>query len=336
MIRLENVSVAFAQPHALFKAVDQVSLEIEEGEFFGIVGPSGAGKSTLVRTINLLQRPTSGKIYLAGREITNLQGRELSLLRQNIGMIFQHFNLIKNASVFDNVALALKASSTPQAMLDSRVHELLELVGLSKQLKQYPQELSGGQKQRVAIARALANRPKILLCDEATSALDPEHTQEVIQSLRDIKALYPLTVVFITHQMEVAKSLFDRIAIMASGRVVEVDSAYQIFSRPKSAEACSLVKRSLNFGLSEEVRAKGGELYKIIFKAEHAYAPTIAEISAKFQVDLSIMAGRIEYIQNQPLGCLVVSLDPKLEAEKRSKVLDFLQTRAWVSPYQED
>ena len=168
MIRLENVSVAYEQFGRTFKAVDRVSLEVRNGEFLGIVGTSGAGKSTLVRTINLLQRPTSGKVFIKDQEITSLKGRELSKLRQNIGMIFQHFNLIKNASVFDNVAFALKASDTPKAEIAPRVTELLKLVGLEKYERSYPNDLSGGQKQRVAIARALANSPEILLCDEAT------------------------------------------------------------------------------------------------------------------------------------------------------------------------
>ncbi|MBO5565791.1 MAG: ATP-binding cassette domain-containing protein [Succinivibrio sp.] len=335
MIRLENVSVAYEQFGRTFKAVDRVSLEVRKGEFLGIVGTSGAGKSTLVRTINLLQRPTSGKVFIKDQEITSLKGRELSKLRQNIGMIFQHFNLIKNASVFDNVAFALKASDTPKAEIAPRVTELLKLVGLEKYERSYPNDLSGGQKQRVAIARALANSPEILLCDEATSALDPDNTQEVIQSLVKIKESYPITVVFITHQMEVAKSLFDRVAVMSKGRIVEVGSSYQIFSRPESTEAQKLVKRSLSYSLPEEVKKQAGDLYQIVFKEESAYEPTIAEISRKLSVDLSIIAGGIEYIQKKPLGSLVVSLSRSLDANKKREVLDFLNQRAFVSEYKE-
>lgn len=207
MIEFKNVTVQFTREDKIFTAVDAANLEIKKGEFFGIVGSSGAGKSTLVRTVNLLQRPSSGSVIVDGKDITKLEGAELCALRLKIGMIFQHFNLVKNASVFENVAFALKASNTPKSEIAPRVDKLLELVGLSDKAKLYPNSLSGGQKQRVAIARALANNPEILLCDEATSALDPDNTKEVIQTLKNIKQKYPITVLFITHQMEVAKSL---------------------------------------------------------------------------------------------------------------------------------
>ena len=335
MIRLENVSVTYAHEDCIFNAVDRVDLEVKEGEFFGIVGTSGAGKSTLVRTINLLERPTSGKIYIADKEITNLKGKDLSLLRQSIGIIFQHFNLIKNATVFDNVAFALKASNTPKPAIRPKVIELIALVGLEKYEHKYPNDLSGGQKQRVAIARALANSPKILLCDEATSALDPDNTKEVMHSLIKIRKTYPLTVVFITHQMEVAKSLFDRVAVMSQGRIVECGSTYQVFSKPKSAEAQKLLERSLSFALPFEIKQHIGELYRLIFKEECAYEPIIAEISRKFGVELSIIAGNIEYINNKPLGSLVVSLRRDLDEKMKSDVLFYLKEKAFVSTYKE-
>ena len=333
MISLRDISVKFEQQGHEFTAVDKVSLEVRKGEFFGIVGSSGAGKSTLVRTVNLLQRPTCGRVFINGRDITSLKGKELSLLRQKIGMIFQHFNLIRNATVFDNIAFALKASGTEKKMIPKRVHELLELVGLGLYSANYPGDLSGGQKQRVAIARALANSPDILLCDEATSALDPDNTQEVISALKTIKESYHLTVLFITHQMEVAKNLFDTVAVMSQGRIVETGSAYQIFSQPQRAETVSLVKRSVDYALPAEVRAKSGEFYQIVYKEEWAYEATIAEIARIYGVTLSIMAGKIEYIQGKPLGSLIVSFNADLPQEKKQLILNYLSQRAFVSLY---
>lgn len=333
MIRFKNTSVRFKKDGREFTAVDSVSLQIKKGEFFGIVGASGAGKSTLVRTVNLLTRPTSGSVYIDGTDVTSYQGRELSQLRLKIGMIFQHFNLIKNATVADNVAFALEASDTPKEKIAPRVLELLEVVGLSSKAKSYPSDLSGGQKQRVAIARALANNPEILLCDEATSALDPDNTKEVIQTLKDIKNKYPVTVLFITHQMEVAKSLFDRIAVMDRGRVVEVGSGYEIFAHPKSEPARNLITKSLGSVLPKQSIEHEDNLYLVTFKEEFAYDPVIADASRLFlNTRLSIIAGNIEYIQDKPLGRLLVSLRGN-DINEREEVLRFLKVKAYVHEF---
>lgn len=327
MIRFENVSVVFERNDRPFTAVKEVSLEIGKGQFFGIVGSSGAGKSTLVRTVNLLQRPTSGSVYIDGVDVTRLQGDGLSRLRQRIGMIFQHFNLIKNASVIDNIALALKASGTPKEKIRPRVLELLETVGLSDKAELYPNDLSGGQKQRVAIARALANNPEILLCDEATSALDPDNTREVVLTLKKIKESYPITILFITHQMDVAKSLFDEIAVMSDGQIVEKGSAYDLFARPKSEAAKHLISQSQNYELPQEVYDRTKNLYLITYREESAYESMIAAIAEKFKVELNIYAGKIEYVQGKPLGVLVISLD--VEDEKlKTLVLSYIEERA--------
>ena len=217
MIRFEDVSVRFNN----FTAVDGVSLHIEKGDFYGVLGQSGAGKSTLVRTVNMLQKPSSGRVIVADTQVSaNISSAQLSALRLRIGMIFQHFNLIKNATVFDNIAFNLKASGTSKDQIANKVPKLLSLVGLSGKEELYPHSLSGGQKQRVAIARALANDPDILLCDEATSALDPDTNNEIISLLKKLKEERNLTVLFITHQMEVAKRLFNKVALMANGKVV--------------------------------------------------------------------------------------------------------------------
>ncbi|MDY2726540.1 MAG: ATP-binding cassette domain-containing protein, partial [Anaerostipes faecalis] len=207
MIELKNIDVTFQQNKHDFKAVKDVSLTIEKGEIFGIVGPSGAGKSTLVRVINLLQQPSKGQVFIEGKEITNLNRKELRKVRLNIGMIFQHFNLISGSTIAENVAFSLYANNYPKDKIPERVKELLEMVHLPEKANAYPANLSGGQKQRVAIARALANNPEILLCDEATSALDLENTEEIVDLLKEINEKTKITIVFITHEMEVAKKL---------------------------------------------------------------------------------------------------------------------------------
>lgn len=336
MIRFENTSVRFERDNKEFIAVDSVSLEIKKGEFFGIVGASGAGKSTLVRTVNLLERPSSGKVFIDGTDVTDYQGRELSKLRLKIGMIFQHFNLIKNSTVADNVAFALLASGTPKKEIKQRVNELLCLVGLDDKASLYPNSLSGGQKQRVAIARALANNPEILLCDEATSALDPDNTKEVINTLKSIKEKYPITVLFITHQMEVAKSIFDRIAVMEKGRVVEVANSYDIFAHPKTEPTRNLLEKSLSAVLPTEAILHEDNLYLVTFKEEHSYDPVIAEVSRNFEnTRLSIIAGNIEYIQHKPLGRLLVSLRGD-DAAERQNVLAYLKEKAFVHEFSKE
>ena len=267
------------------------------------------------------------------KDITKLEGAELCALRLKIGMIFQHFNLVKNASVFDNVAFALKASNTPKSEIAPRVDKLLELVGLSDKAKLYPNSLSGGQKQRVAIARALANNPEILLCDEATSALDPDNTKEVIQTLKNIKQKYPITVLFITHQMEVAKSLFDRVAVMSNGKVVEVGSSYDVFAHPQSDAAKNLINKSFEGVVPPEVLEHEKNLFLITFKEENAYEPVISDISRRFtNTDLSIIAGNIEHIQKKPLGRLLISLRGN-DVNEIDSVLSVLKEKAYVHKY---
>ncbi len=331
MIRFENVTVTFNHSGSEYTAVNHVNLTVNKGEFFGIVGPSGAGKSTLVRTVNLLQKPTSGKVYVGGENIVDYSGEKLRALRQNIGMIFQHFNLINNASVYDNIAFALKASGTPFKEIKDRVYGLLELVGLEDKAQLFPSSLSGGQKQRVAIARALANRPEILLCDEATSALDPDNTKEVIQTLRSIKEQYPLTILFITHQMEVAKSLFDRIAVMKDGRIEEVAPSYTLFAAPASRAAQALIGGDYSKKVPHAVLQREKELYMITYKEEGAFEPVISDVSRRYpHTDLSIIEGNIEYVQDKPIGRLLISIRTKSEQEKAA-VVSYLAQKAYIS-----
>ena len=233
VIELNDVSVTFHEGGRTVEAVKHVNISVEKGEIFGIVGFSGAGKSTLVRTINLLERPTGGHVIIDGNDITALKGGQLSDLRKNIGFIFQGFNLITNVTVGKNIEFALKAGGYPKAQWPERVRELLALVGLENKIDSYPSSLSGGQKQRVSIARALANKPEILLCDEATSALDLETTEGILALLQRINRELGITIVFITHQLDVAKQIFDRVAVMENGVVVEQGNTFDVFSAPK-------------------------------------------------------------------------------------------------------
>lgn len=328
MIRFDNVCVTFGDGDKAFRAVDEVSLEIKKGDFYGIIGRSGAGKSTLVRTVNLLQQPTLGSVFVEDQRINDLKGRELNALRLKIGMIFQHFNLIKNATVFDNVAFSLKAAGEDKSRIAGRVNELLALVGLSDKAALYPAALSGGQKQRAAIARALANDPEILLCDEATSALDPDTTKEIVALLKQIKAERALTVLFITHQMEVAKQLFNRIALMDHGRVVEEGSTYDIFARPQSELGKALVQHIDVSTLPPELTEHEPNLYAITYKEENAYEGVIAEAIKRFDSDISILGGSIEYIEGKPLGHLLISI--RRHDGRLPQVLDFLRQKAFV------
>lgn len=322
MIRFEQVDVSFKQKNQVVHAVKNVSLHIEEGEVFGIVGGSGAGKSTLVRTINGLQKPTSGSVLVEGVDITKLSSKEIRNLRKKIGMIFQHFNLISRKTVGQNIEFALKVQDYPKDKRQARTKELLELVGLEDKENVYPASLSGGQKQRVGIARALAAEPKILLCDEATSALDVQTTEEIVDILKQINGKLGITIVFITHQLEVAKRLFSKIAVMNQGEIVEVGSAYEIFASPKKELTRRLVKTQIE--VPEEIikRAKG-ELIKLTYKGEKSVEPIIAYTNKKYDVVLNILHGHIDYIEEKPIGILVVSIEG--DARTISEALRYIE-----------
>lgn len=328
MIELRNIDVAFGQKDHEFKAVDDVSLTIEKGEIFGIVGPSGAGKSTLVRVINLLQRPTKGQVLIEGEDITKLNRKELRKVRLNIGMIFQHFNLISGSTIAENVAFSLYANNYPKDKIKERVRELLELVHLPEKADAYPANLSGGQKQRVAIARALANNPEILLCDEATSALDLENTEEIVSLLKEINEKTHITIVFITHEMEVAKKLFDRIAFMEQGKLKEVTDIYSAFTEPQSEIAKSLVERVLNVNVPEGLTVKEDEeLLRLSYTGDDSYDPVISMASKNYDITMDIINGKVDDIHNKPFGMLVVILRGK--AEERARALSYIEKNVY-------
>ncbi len=322
LIELKNINVVFNVKNTKVYAVKDVNLKINRGEVFGIVGLSGAGKSTLVRTINLLQKPTSGKVIIDGKDITHLKGELLRKIRLNIGMIFQHFNLISGKTVYKNVEFVLKANNYPKNKRKQKVEELLRLVSLEDKAKAYPANLSGGQKQRVGIARALANNPQVLLCDEATSALDLENTEEILNLLKRINKKYGITIVFITHEMEVAKTFFNRMAVMSSGKIVEINDVYSIFANPKAKVTKSLINKNLNIELSPGIEKliQVGELVKLYFKGDRSIDPLISDVSKKFNVNLSIIHGKIDYINDKPLGILIVNITGDKEEIEKAKL----------------
>lgn len=317
MIRLENISKDFVVDGKTVHAVKDVTIEIEKGQIFGIIGFSGAGKSTLVRCINLLERPTSGKVFLEDTELTALPYKKLREARQKIGMIFQSFNLMPSRTVYENIELPLKHNGYPKDKRKQRIEELLSLVELSDKGNNYPSQLSGGQKQRVAIARALAGDPKVLLCDEATSALDPKTTSQILALLKKLNQELKLTIVIITHQMSVVKDICDRAAVMEQGEVIEQGYVYDLFSNPKTKLTKSFMDTANNFGSFFDILDEKGSLadvsdgthiYLLTYTGDAAGKALMSEIYKKFTVESNILYGNIDYIKGKPLGKLAVNL----------------------------
>lgn len=322
MIKLENVSKQFKTASGVVNAVNHVSLTVEEGDIFGVIGFSGAGKSTLVRCINLLERPDLGKVIVDGQNLMTLQPGELNKARKKVGMIFQHFNLMRSLTVAENIEYPLKYNRIKKEERIAKVTKLLELVGLTDKRDVYPSQLSGGQKQRVGIARALANDPSVLLCDEATSALDPQTTQSILKLLKDLNKALGITIVIITHEMDVIKTICNKAAVMDNGYVVEKGSVYDIFSKPEMsitkdfiATTSSLKKiTELLESDSPVVRLKKGELLASLhYNAETTAEAVISEVSVQFNLSLNIILGDVEVIQDTPLGGLIVIINGKKE-----------------------
>ncbi len=312
-IRLTDLRRRFGATGAV--ALDGVSLEVAPGEIFGIVGRSGAGKSTLIRCVNLLERPDSGEVEVLGRNMLALDESGLRAARRDIGMVFQHFNLLASRTVAGNVAFPLEVAGVPRAEREARVAELLPLVGLEAKRDAYPAQLSGGQKQRVGIARALASRPRLLLCDEATSALDPETTAEILSLVRSLRDRLDLTVLLITHEMAVVKAICDRVAVMEAGRVIEAGRVFDVFTRPRTATTRSFVAEVIGHSVPAGTIARLPEprpqevrrLLQVLFAGPSSTRAVVSEVSRRFGLDLNIVSGRIDAIGGEPFGVMTLA-----------------------------
>ncbi|NMA84480.1 MAG: methionine ABC transporter ATP-binding protein [Epulopiscium sp.] len=325
MIQIKNLSKTFTSDHKELVAVKNLSLNINKAEIFGIIGLSGAGKSTLIRCLNRLEEPTEGKIIIDGVDITSLKGAALRKERKDIGMIFQHFNLLAQKNVFDNIAFPLQLEKMNKTQIETRVDELLAYVDLKDKKYAYPAQLSGGQKQRVAIARAIATQPKVLLSDEGTSALDPKTTKSILELLNKIRKEFGITIVMITHQMEVVKEICDRVAIMENGQIIEENTVENLFREPKTKIAHSFIN-SLQNKVEEEIlnpKDFSGTLTRLTFLGEHTKKPVISQMIRSFQVDVNILSGNINKLQANNVGYLIVELTGRENEIK--KALSFLQ-----------
>lgn len=308
-IVFKDVSKTYLHKGKEINALRPTSLTIREGEIFGLIGFSGAGKSTLLRLINMLEAPTAGSIHVGDDEVTALDQKDLRQKRQKIGMIFQQFNLIESKTVADNIAFVLRAAKYPKSEIDGRIDELLELVGLTSKKTVYPKNLSGGQKQRVGIARALANNPDVLLSDEATSALDPETTKTILNLLKRINKELGITIVVITHEMEVIKELAERVGVMSNGEIIEMDDVYKIFSEPSHEVTKGFVQDIYDFQIPEHiVEADDNKILTIKFLQESAEESYLNKLYREFDLSISILNGRIEYINGIPLGILMLQV----------------------------
>ena len=331
MIELKNISVTFQQKKQEIQAVQDVSLTIDKGDIYGIVGYSGAGKSTLVRVINLLQRPTAGTVIINKENILTFSKKELRQQRKKIGMIFQHFNLMKERTIFSNIDFSLKHSGLSKSERRQKISHLLELVGLSEKRDAYPSQLSGGQKQRVAIARALANDPEILLCDEATSALDPKTTGQILALLKKLNQELNLTIVLITHEMQVVKEICNKVAVMENGCVVESNDIVSIFSQPQQPltkdfiRTATHIDQALTTILEHPKLAdldKNQELIEFSYVGDQTNEPLIAQLYSQYQVYTNILYGNVEIVQNVPIGHLIVVLSG--DEAQRQQALTYL------------
>jgi len=312
MIRFEHVSKTFQTKNGPFDALKDVSFEIEKVDIYGVIGYSGAGKSTLIRMVNALETPTSGNVWVEGKDIGTLNQKELRNLRKGIGMIFQQFNLLESKTIYDNVAIALKLNGISKKDIEKRVTELLDFVELSDKKYSYPGQLSGGQKQRVGIARALANNPSILLCDEATSALDPKTTDSILELLKKINEMLHITIVIITHEMNVIQKICNKVAVMDYGQVVETGSVIQVFSNPQSDIAKrfvgNLIRDVIPEPLVESIRreTRNSRLLRIKLENTDSTEPLLWEINRRFEVETNILYSTINVIQGIVVGIMLV------------------------------
>lgn len=305
MIRIKNLSKIYSKGKDKVVALDNINLLIERGSIYGIIGLSGAGKSSLIRCINRIEEPTKGSIWINDVNVLELSTKELRDLRRKTGMIFQNFNLLSSKTVFENIAFPLRLCKTPKKEISDRVNELLNLVNLSDKANSYPSQLSGGQKQRVGIARALVSGPDVLLCDEATSALDPKTTKQILSLLKKINKTLDITIVLITHEMDVVKEICTHTAILEDGKVLEKGSTIDIFSKPRKKSTRDFIEKIKVL----PTHLIGSKIFNLSFIHGSAGKPIISRLVKEFDVDVNILSGNIEWIQNQPIGKLIVEIN---------------------------
>lgn len=327
MIKIENLNKVFETGGVKFEAIKDVNLNINDKDIYGIIGLSGAGKSTLIRCLNRLEEPTSGKISIDGVDILSLGKEDLRLFRKKIGMIFQDFNLLKQKTVYDNIALPLYLEKMDPKKITEKVDLLLDYVGLKDKKNSYPSELSGGQKQRVAIARAIANDPKVLLSDEATSSLDPQTTISILELLKRIQGELGITIIMITHQMEVVKQICNKVAIMEAGVVIEENTVENVFNNPKTNLAKSFIN-SVNTLVEEEIINPNdfkGKLIRLGYLGESSNNPIVSQMIKNFQIEVNILSGNIDKLQSTSVGHLILELSG--EESDIEKSIDFLKSK---------
>lgn len=318
IIKVENLCKTFETSGGSVEAAKDISFEIDKGDIYGIIGLSGAGKSTLVRLLNLLEKPTSGKVFVDGQNMTRLSEKELRKARQNIGMIFQHFNLLMQRNVVDNIIFPLEIAGVKKSEARKKAYELLETVDMVEKAKAYPAQLSGGQKQRVAIARILASNPKILLCDEATSALDPQTTKSILSLLKDINKKYGITIVVITHEMSVVQEICSHVAVLDHGELKENGSVEEIFRAPKTDAA----KRLIASGYSHITEMDGERKVRVTFDGKSAFEPIIGNITLEYKTPVNILYANTREINGKAEGEMILQLPSDNElADKMVKYL---------------
>lgn len=326
MIELKNITKKFNKTRREITALQDVSLRVPPGKIFGVIGTSGAGKSTLIRTINLLEKPTSGEVIVDGKSLLKLSNSQLAQERRQIGMIFQHFNLLSSRTVFENIAFPLELAGTPKNLIKDRVKELLELVGLTDKINDYPSNLSGGQKQRVAIARTLANNPKVLLCDEATSALDPATTRSILNLLKDINKRLNITILLITHQMEVIKAICDEVAVISHGELVEQGTVSDIFTNAKNELTREFIASSLHIEIPAIYQERLVALYKeglspllrLELNGKSVDEPILTDAAKQFGINANIITAQTAYAGDTNFGILIIELSGDENQQKET------------------
>ncbi|MED3549762.1 methionine ABC transporter ATP-binding protein [Cytobacillus praedii] len=312
MIEFQNLKKVYNSGGQQVAALNGIDLTINKGEIFGVIGFSGAGKSSLIRCVNWLEQPTSGRVIVDGYDLTVLSAKEIREVKRNIGMVFQHFNLLNSKTVFANVAMPLILAKVPKEEIKKRVNELLEFVGLSDKANNYPDQLSGGQKQRIGIARALATKPSILLCDEATSALDPQTTSSILELLKKINREYNITILIITHEMAVIREICDRVAVIEAGKIIEEGTVFNVFSSPKTVTARNFVSSVMNDQIPDSIRKIVEEnaglqrIFRINFIGNSAGQPLLSQLAKKFDIHINVLFGNITELQGTPFGNLIV------------------------------